>query len=64
MPAHQWKFIIEPFDYMVFKLVIGQVVSALDNKFGNDWLVNADAQAELDKYKTLVDTANKLLGNG
>jgi len=56
-----WAVVFEPFDKMVFKLVVGQVVTALDNKFGNDWLVNTAAQEELDKYKTLIDTAYSLL---
>jgi len=44
-----WAIFIEAFDYMIFKLVISQVVAALDDKYGSgSWFQNVAAAYEID----------------
>lgn len=55
-----WAIFIESFDYFIFKLLISQVVAALDDRYGNgSWFRNPEANASIDYNNILIASITK-----
>ena len=55
-----WAIFIETFDYLIFKLLISQVVAALDDRYGSEsWFKNVDANSSIDYNNILISGVTK-----
>lgn len=55
-----WFFWLEALDYQIFKLIVSQIVVAIDEKFGSgSWFIKDSARVSIDPVTVLEDATKK-----